>query len=169
MPYTNTVTGYSSPHFDIYYDDYTLLDSIDLKLCDSTGLTEDYEFISIEHNLIDYSTIQTYLGYYITFTLSYAEWSDAENSLKIKNLINYSLNNYRIFIQPRIDLARSFEVNMLRDGFSLGIMKNGIKAIGNTGIVLKYKTKYKLTELDWQQTYYEGQKQVVAMVDFCPI
>ncbi len=160
------INGYDKPKFLIYYNDYTYVETIELNLCDEDGLTEEYEFLYIEHKLLDYSEEKLFNGLHIYFILSYKSWSDNTNSMKIKKLLNYSLGNYRIFIFPRVDDYRNYEVNFTGDSFNLNMMKNGMNAIGNTGIELKYKTKYKLTELDWSDP---NNSRIAALSDFAVI
>lgn len=143
------INGYDKPKF-IIMNNNAFVDSIELNLTDSEGLTEQYEFIQIEHSLFNYSQTKYFAGFYIYFTLSYKSWSDAENSLKIKKLINYILSNiYTIYLIPRIDDNRIYIVNYVGDGLQLNIMKNKINAIGNRGLELKFRTKDKINKLDW--------------------
>lgn len=142
------INGYDKPKF-IIYDGLTYVKEIELRLCDEDGLTEEYEFLYIEHNMLNYSQEKLFKGYHIHFNLSYKSWSDATNTIKIRDLINYILLGYKILLYPRKDDYRVYEVNYTGDTFTLNIMKMGERAIGNTGIELNFRTKYKQSTLDW--------------------
>ena len=147
----NFINGYSTPRILIKDINNNLIETVDLMLTGSDGLTEEYEFFYIEHNLINYSTVKTFKGYHINFNLSYTEYSPKSNSFKIMNLINYIFqNNYKLILYPRSEiLSRYFEVNFSGNPLELGIMRGGSKAIGNHGIELNFRTKYLQTNLNW--------------------
>ena len=143
------VTGYSYPMFKIY-SGTTLIESINLDYCGAEGLFETYELLGYEHNFTDYSTSQAIQGVHYYFDLSYSEYSDMTNSLKIKRIVNYAIDGNKIYIYPRADiLNRFYEVILIRDNITLGILKGGILAAGNKGIKIKFRTKNKLPYLDW--------------------
>ena len=103
---SNYINGYSTPQFKIYNSSNVEETTIDLNLCGQDGLMENYEFFSTRHNLLNYQENVNWYGFHINFNLSYSEYSDKTNALKIMKLINYIMNDYRIKIIPRTDLLR---------------------------------------------------------------
>lgn len=147
----NYINGYSTPKFVIKDpDSQAIIDTIELNLCGSDGLSEEYEFIAIKHKLLNYSEYSKWMGYFINFTLSYSEYSSKSNSLKVMALINYILYGCDITLYPRTDvLSRVFDVNFAGDSMKLGILRGGINSVGNKGIELSFRTKNILTEINW--------------------
>lgn len=137
----NYVNGYSFPIFYIKNSNNVVTETIELALTGEDGLTEKFDLISIKHDLLNYTTSQKYLGHHVYFSLSYSEYSNLNNTLKIGKLIDYILNNQRIFLQPRADiLGRVYEVIYTGD-LQLGLNKGKIHAQGNKNIVLEFRTK----------------------------
>ena len=137
----NYVNGYDAPVIYIKNSNNVVTDTIELSLTGEDALTEKYELISISHSLLNYSTSTKYLGHHVYFSLSYSEYSNLENTLKIGKLIDYILNNQRIFLEPRKDIkSRVYEVIYTGD-LQLGLNKGGIHAQGNKNIVLEFRTK----------------------------
>lgn len=137
----NFVNGYSFPIFYIKDTNNNVTDKIELDLTGEDGLTEKYELISIKHDLLNYSTAQKYLGHHVYFSLSYSEYSSLENTLKIGKLIDYILNNQRIFLQPRADILSKVYELIYTGNLELGLNKGKIHAQGNKNIVLEFRTK----------------------------
>lgn len=145
----NFVNGYSYPTFKVY-DGTTFIESIALDYCGAEGLIENMEFITVQHNYTDYSTAQVIEGVHYYFDLSYSEYSNKTNTLKIKRILNYAIDGNKIFIYPRTDvLNRFFEVLLIPDNLTIGIAKGGISAIGNKHIKLKFRTKDLQAYVNW--------------------
>ncbi len=144
------ITGYSKPRFLIINSSGLIIDTIDLNLCGTDGLTENYEFYLAKHNLLNYSEVTYFYGYHINFNLSYSEYSNKTNSLAISKLINHILNNYKLIIVPRIDiLNRYYNVNYTGDSITLNILNNGANSIGNKSIELNFRTSELQTQMKW--------------------
>lgn len=145
----NFITGHSYPLFKIYNGN-TYIEDISLNLCGVDGLKESYESFGVKHELLSFTTVTKWKGMHINFKLSYSEYSNKDNSLKIMKLLNYIINGYKIILYPRADiLSRSFEVIFVGEPFELGIMKGGLHATGNKLITLSFKTKYLQTSINW--------------------
>lgn len=142
------VNGYSNPKFKILNGNQEV-ETISLDYCGVNGLVESNEFIYVNHNLIDYSTLQTIKGLHIHFTLDYVDYSDLNNTLSIQNIINYAIAGFRVFLYPRAETYRNFEVILELDSVDIGIMKGGEKSIGNKLLQLKFRTKYLQSNLAW--------------------
>lgn len=136
------VNGSSFPIFYIKDDNNNVIETIELPLCNADGLIERFETMFIEHELQNYSTVKKFLGHHIYFNLSYSEFHNLDTTLKIGKLMNYILENYRLVIQPRADIpSRSFSCIYSGNRFELGLLKGGIRAGGNRGINLEFRTK----------------------------
>lgn len=136
------VNGYSYPMFKIFTSTGTLIESINLDYCGNEGLVETVEFISVKHNYTDYSTAMTFSGVHYYFDLSYVDYSDKTNTLAIKRILNYAIDGNKIILYPRSDvLCRMFEVLLISDNISIGIMKGGYYSVGNRLLKIKFRTK----------------------------
>lgn len=146
------VNGYQYPKFEIYDSNNNFVDTFTLHCPNESGMVEEYETKGIVHDLLSYERYTNWKGYHIYFTINYDEWTKLENTLLIKNLMNYIIGNYKIFLYPRSDNRYlKWEVVYMGDTFSLGILKGGLKADGNYGIVLKFRTKYIQTNIKWMR------------------
>lgn len=157
------VNGYSYPQFKIYSGN-TLIETIDLNLTDTSGLVEEYEFYYINHQLIDYTNYKNIQGFHINFNLSYESYSKKSNTLNIKKLLDYFISNdYTIILTPRYDFQlNAWEVVLLNDILEIGLLRNGINAVGNRLINLQFKTKYIQTKIPW----YDLDDLSVTLDDF---
>jgi hypothetical protein len=146
------INGYKEPRFLITSSgDAPVTVAIDLPLTNDKGLIESYDIKKIQHELIDYSTVQSIKGYIIHFTLNYDIWITGETLMKIKQILDSALAGSKIQLMPRVDLpARIFEVYVSMDTFSLGILQgNGFYPQAHQYPVLVFSTKYLQDSLDW--------------------
>lgn len=157
------VNGYSTPQFKIYSGN-NLIDTIDLNLTDTTGLVEEYEIYSINHQLIDLTNSNNLQGFHINFFLSYKSYSKKSNSINIKRLLDYFItNDYTITLTPRTDFPlNTWEVLLTNDTLQIGLLKNGINAVGNRLIDLQFKTKHIQTKIPW----YDMDDFSISLEDF---
>jgi hypothetical protein len=148
----SNINGYKEPKFKIYDASGALISTIELPLTGAKGLVESYEVKKIRHELVDYSTIQKLKGYIIHFTLYYDSFIEADTLLKIKQILDYSVNGYNIELIPRKDYAwRKFDVYLSSDSFDLGLLGGYSNSKGHRLPVLVFTTKYLQTEMPWSQ------------------
>ncbi len=55
------INGYKEPRFKIVDSNGTVIETIDLPMTNEKGLIESNEIKKIEHELVDYSTLQSIL------------------------------------------------------------------------------------------------------------
>ena len=157
------VNGSSFPIFYVKDSGNNTTDTIALPLCGADGLTERFETVFIEHELQNYSSVKKFLGHHVYFNLSYSDYSNLDTTLKIGKLMNYILNNNRLVIQPRAEiLSRSFSVIFTGNEFELGILKGGVRAGGNRGINLQFRT----TKIQSQITFVNPNDLTIPIDDF---
>lgn len=144
------INGYMYPVFNIYTASGTFLEAVTLDLCGTEGLKEYYNFEMIlnkQDNLEEYTKVK---GIKLEFELNYNEYANATLMSNIEKIIDAILNNHKIYIYPRADyLWRVYEVIYTGDIIELGILKGGEYARGMKGVVLKFRTKNKITKLNW--------------------
>lgn len=152
-----SVTGYKNPAFDIKTLNNQRVMYYELALCDEDGLTEEYEFLSVKHRLLNYQEVVKPKGIHYKFTLSYKSWSDHETLAKFCNMMDeytwnpYTYMNYRTFLIPRVDVpSRKFEVVYTGEPITLNLMKGYDKGLGNRGVEFVFQTKYNIGWLDWR-------------------
>lgn len=119
---------------------------INLDLCNSNGLTEDY-IENFKRNeteagrLIDFDN----KACRIIFTLDYSEYIKKNNSFNIEKIFFYNSlpDTYKLIFTPRVDvLKRYFEVRLFDGAYSFGAVKGGLNSPGNRLPIIKFITKY---------------------------
>jgi hypothetical protein len=146
------INGYRYPRFIIYTSAGVFVETINMDLCGPDGLKETYDFNIIEVEQENMTVYQKSIGGRITFELNYSQHSSRNNSLNIGKLIDYILetHNYKIFLTPRIEYTwRNFEVVYTGNPIDLRISKGGSSARGMKDMILTFKTKEKITDLNW--------------------
>jgi hypothetical protein len=146
------INGYRYPRFIIKTSAGLAVETINLSLCGRDGLLETYDFNLVTVEQENMSKYQKSIGGKITFTLNYSDHSNRTNSLNIGKIIDYILeiHNYKIFLIPRSEYTwRVFEVIYSGDPIDLQIAKGGVNSRGMKGLVLKFETKDKVTDVNW--------------------
>jgi hypothetical protein len=160
------INGFKEPRFNIVSSKGVLIDTIDLPLTNEKGLIESYEIKKIEHELIDFTTLQSILGYKIKFTLHYDEFVEADTLLKIKSILDYEKVGNRIILIPRIDLAtRNFEVIYSGEGFELGTLHDSQSGEGHYLPEFEWTTKFLHPTLDWYVPHQSADNGMIAEND----
>ena len=117
----NNLTGWQNPVFFIKRkSDNSPVETIELDFTNGDGLLVEYEDITIDHDILDYSgggeypditAEQVYIGTRYYWTLNYTDLLVPDNGMKIKRLLDYRINNdMKFFLQPRKDNANTYEV-----------------------------------------------------------
>jgi len=141
------VNGYRYPRITVFnIVTNTQTEVINLDLCMSAGLVEEYEENfkrneTVAGRLIDFDNKASR----IIFTLDYSEYVRKENTFYIEKVFFYNSlpDTYKLILTPRIDvLKRYFEVRLMDGAYSMGIMKGGLEAPGNRLPIIKFITKY---------------------------
>lgn len=152
----NYLNGVSYPQFQIIDGNGVVKQTIQLPITNSKGLIENYIEKNISYEFLDYRKEKKILGYNVNFTLHFDEWTSKKTLLKIYQLLHWEYTfrlpgyeNYKIILTPRVDApSRNFDVIGTNENMSLGVMRGGVNAIGNKGIILNYTTKY-LSNWGW--------------------
>lgn len=153
------------PRFKFYKANGALQTTIDLDLTlNPGGLWINYKKIFIEHNIIDYSdsewsygkplTEKTPMGWDLFFTLNYDPYHNEDMTYKIGQIID--LHNYsglRTVFYPRLDDTTFFmDVIDLNDDISLSLRNRRQNVGAYKGLVLNYKSKYPVKNLNFIKT-----------------
>lgn len=141
------INGVSYPRITVFsLTDNTVVEQIDLPLCNTAGLVEDYQE--------DFKRNQTEAGRIINFdnkacrikfTLDYSEYLRKAETLVIEKVFFYNSqpDKFKIILTPRVDvLKRFFEVCLDDGAYSMGVNKGGTNARGNRLAIIKFITKY---------------------------
>jgi hypothetical protein len=147
---TNYINGYGNPRFLIRESlSGTLIESIDINKLVYEGLIESYEDEDIIHRTAKGTIHKIPRSTRIRFTISYADYIQKDNLLKIQRILNYEKSGKSIFLVPRSDvLSRFFEVVYSGDSFDLGLWMGGHKAPANRLPVLSWVTRNRV-EANW--------------------
>ncbi len=157
----NNLTGWQNPIFIVKRkSDDTTIDTIELDFTNGDGLVIEYEDVTIEHDILDYSqsenfpdiyTDQYYVGTRYYWTLNYTEILLPENGMKIKRLLDYRINNeMKFFLQPRKDNANTYEVVKTGERSLLKLTPGGRYSAGDCGFKMKWKSKGLIKDIKWQ-------------------
>ena len=160
MSQINNLTGWKNPKFYIRKkSDNSLVDEIELDFTNGEGLVVEYEDVTVEHELLDYSEDsimpdiiieQIYIGTRYCWTINYTELLEKENGLAVKKLLDYRINNdMRFFLQPRIDNENVYEVVKVTDSSQLFLTPGGEYSSGDAGFSMKWKTKLLVKDIQW--------------------
>ncbi len=134
----------------------------DLPYCKIEGHLEEWNEISITHELVNFDTVspvssqsKKVFGYYPVWTL---DWSSiilkASDIYKITNLINLQSSG-NIFFTPRTDYMGAdgiFRVIITSTNFGI-IKPNGKNPSGNKGIKIVFKGTDMVSEINIRQTF----------------
>ncbi|MFI5145267.1 MAG: hypothetical protein ACHQJ4_06680 [Ignavibacteria bacterium] len=158
----NNLTGWKNPVFTVRRkSDNTLVDTLELDFTNGEGLVVEYEDVTIEHDILDYSqtdlypdvyTEQYYVGTRYYWTLNYTELLQPENGMKIKQLLDYRMNNdMKFFLQPRKDNQNVYEVVKIGERSLLKMTGGGSLSSGDCGFKMKWKSRGLIKDLRWQK------------------
>lgn len=161
MSQITNLTGWKNPKFYIRKkSDNTLVDTIELDLTNGEGLVIEYEDVTIDHEILDYSESsgmpdiiieQMYIGTRYSWTINYTELLDVENGLAVKKLLDYRINNdIAFFLQPRTDNDNVYEVLKVTDTSQLYLTPGGEASSGDAGFQMKWRTKHLIKDMCWQ-------------------
>lgn len=147
---STTITGHGQPRFAIRDSLGYLVEIITLPQTNENGFIETYEERFIEHEFLNYNYERKLIGVHINFTFNYDTFISMQTGIKIGKLLRYGLNNYRIFLTPRIDIpSRYYEVIGQNNSLELKVLRGGIYSNGNKGVILKYKTRFLQHSYNW--------------------
>ncbi|MDD5362300.1 MAG: hypothetical protein PHN88_09220 [Ignavibacteria bacterium] len=141
MAIKNYVDGWQNPKFIIRDSEGNEIEVIELMLTGAEGLVRDMIPNILIHPLASGDIVAVPKGFHYTFTLSYQEYSPADNTLKIGRIWDYWQDGHEIILFPRKEILSKYYSVYFLDGFSMGIMKGGENAPGNRLITLKLGTK----------------------------
>jgi hypothetical protein len=155
------LTGWKNPKFYIRRkNDNMHIDTIELDFTNGEGLVVEYEDVTIEHELLDYSgendmpdiiVEQLYIGTRYCWTINYTELLEMENGLVVKKLLDYRINNdMKFFLQPRTDNENIYEVVKVTDVSQLYLTPGGESSSGDAGFSMKWRTKHLIKDMKWQ-------------------
>ena len=130
---------------------------VELPLTSEKGLVESYEIKSLNHRLVDYTTLTKVHGCIIHFTLHYDSFVNSAALMKVKDIIDCLIEGGTIEIVPRTDMPwRKFEVYLSGGKIDLALLKGYSSAKGHRLPVLEFTTKYLLNEIPWSVTGGNG-------------
>lgn len=148
---SNYINGYGYPVFKIYNSSNTLLATYSFPYTNEGGCLEEniprYK-TAVNINNTKYSVIK---GWHKKWTLHYDNFIKLTDSLNLAELLKYfASESYQRIFYPRNDnYLYKFDVNCTNASFLLGILKGGLYAPGNKGIIIELETRTELTELGW--------------------
>ena len=158
------LTGWQNPVFFIRKkSDNSLVDTIELDFTNGEGLVIEYEDVTIDHDILDYSnaelfpelyTEQYYVGTRCYWTISYTDLLEPENGMKIKRVLDYRINNdMKFFLKPRKDNENVYEVVKIGGRSLLKLTPGGSFSSGDSGFKMKWKSKGLLKEIKWNHNH----------------
>jgi hypothetical protein len=161
VPQITNLTGWKNPKFFVRKkSDNSLVDTIELDFTNGEGLIVEYEDVTVDHEILDYSNDtgipdiiieQMYIGTRYTWTINYTELLEMENGLAVKKLLDHRINNdMAFFLQPRIDCDNVFEVVKAADISQLYLTPGGKSSSGDAGFSMKWRSKHLIKDIRWR-------------------
>lgn len=151
------LNGYKEPRIQVLDEAGNILNTYLLALCGEDGLARTFETYPIIHDMTSGEIKVKHRKVRNLYTLSYSQFSDTSNTIKILDIVNQILLNKRIVLTPRIDVVELREevvcTNKDLEDIQLKLLHNqGASSTAFVGITLKFTGKYKVSQVNYMLT-----------------
>ncbi len=151
------LNGWQAPRFIVEPAGINKIIDLNLKY---QALVESVEEIYIEHELLNGSIVEKFLYAHYYWDLNYSALADSTELLKIKAVLNYLQQGYRVHLYPHKELGRNFIVTTVKNRLSLGRHYGGSISPGEKDFSISFKTKEPRTSagaaIDWTEIADNG-------------
>lgn len=142
------INGFNYGKLFVYFNG-SEIDSFTFPIENIQGKKENVQDDIIHHKLLYLGEIaQSFQGTRLVWEIPFEEWASLPVMKIMKKLRQYRNSNigYQFYLQPNIDVDRTFDVLLYNEKINLGIESANVDAPFNTGVIFSFITRFYVDE-----------------------